>query len=183
MVLQIQELSTNIQNLRLRADQEISRSTTNINNELNIINDLNGRVARAEVLTQPSGEERDERDRAVNRLAEQMDIRVVEDSTGLLTILTNTGRNLLSTPVVETASHISAVQMSATLSYLEPTDSGYPGGIGGIFLGTPDTTNGTNDITTEITTGKLKGPSIYAIPFYPISKPNLTRWYKSSRFS
>jgi len=47
--------------------------------------------------------------------------------------------------------------MSATLSYLEPTDSGYPGGIGGIFLGTPDTTNGTNDITTEITTGKLKG--------------------------
>ncbi|MEC9184953.1 MAG: hypothetical protein VX930_11805, partial [Pseudomonadota bacterium] len=69
MVLQIQELSTNIQNLRLRADQEISRSTTNINNELNIINDLNGRVARAEVLTQPSGEERDERDRAVNRLA------------------------------------------------------------------------------------------------------------------
>ena len=157
MVLQIQELSTNIQNLRLRADQEISRSTTNINNELNIINDLNGRVARAEVLTQPSGEERDERDRAVNRLAEQMDIRVVEDSTGLLTILTNTGRNLLSTPVVEAASHISAVQMSATLSYLEPTDSGYPGGIGGIFLGTPDTTNGTNDITTEITTGKLKG--------------------------
>ena len=86
-----------------------------------------------------------------------MDIRVVEDLTGLLTILTNTGRNLLSTPVVETASHISAVQMSATLSYLEPTDSGYPGGIGGIFLGTPDTTNGTNDITTEITTGKLKG--------------------------
>ena len=61
------------------SDQEISRSTTNINNELNIINDLNGRVARAEVLTQPSGEERDERDRAVNRLAEQMDIRVVED--------------------------------------------------------------------------------------------------------
>jgi len=157
MVLQIQELSTNVQNLRLRADQEISRSATSINNELNIINDLNTRVARAEGLNQPSGEERDERDRAVNRLAEQMDIRVIEDSTGLFTILTNTGRNLISGSVVETASHVSAVQMNATLSYLAPTDTGYPGGIGGIFLGTPDTTNGTNDITTEITTGKLKG--------------------------
>lgn len=156
-VLQIQDLTTSVQNLRLKADQEVSRAATNINNDLNIIADLNSRVARAEGLNQPSGEERDERDRAVKRLAEKMDIRVIEDSNGLLTILTNTGRNLISGSVVETASHISAVQMSASLTYLAPTDTGYPGGIGGIFLGTPDTANGTNDITDEITTGRVKG--------------------------
>ena len=157
MVLQIQELSENIQDLRLRADQDISRTATKINNELNIIHDLNTRVARSESLNQPSGEERDERDRAVKRLSETMDLRVIEDSNGLLTILSKSGRNLLSGSVVETASHVSAVQMSASLSYLAPTDAGYPGGIGGIFLGTPDAVNGTNDITAEITTGKLRG--------------------------
>jgi flagellar hook-associated protein 1 FlgK len=146
-----------VQDLRLKADQEISRSATKINNQLNIVNDLNTRVVRAEGLNQPSGEERDERDRAVKLLAGQMDLRIIEDSNSQLTILTNTGRNLISGSVVETATHISAVQMSASLNYLAPTDSGYPGGISGIFLGTPDTANGTNDITTEITTGKLKG--------------------------
>ena len=73
MVLQIQELSTNIQtSLRL-----IRRSafTNNINNELNI-NRPNGRAARAEVLNQPA-DESDECDCAVNR--SQMDIRVIED--------------------------------------------------------------------------------------------------------
>ncbi|MGB0551470.1 MAG: flagellar hook-associated protein FlgK [Alphaproteobacteria bacterium] len=156
-VLRIQDLTNNVQDLRLKADQEISRSATNINNQLNIVNDLNTRVARAEGLNQPSGEERDERDRALKLLAEQMDLRIIEDSNSLLTILTNTGRNLISGSVVETATHVSAVQMSASLDYLAPTDSGYPGGITGIFLGTPDTANGTNDITAEITTGKLKG--------------------------
>jgi flagellar hook-associated protein 1 FlgK len=156
-VLQVKDLTDSIQNLRLKADQEIARAASNISNELNIISDLNTRVARAETLNQPSGEERDERDRAIKRLAEQMDLRIIEDSNGLLTVLTNTGRNLISGSVVETVSHVSAVQMSASLSYLAPTDTGYPGGIGGLFLGTPDTTNGTNDISTEITTGRLKG--------------------------
>jgi flagellar hook-associated protein 1 FlgK len=156
-ILQVKDLTDSIQNLRLKADQEIARAASNISNELNIISDLNTRVARAETLNQPSGEERDERDRAIKRLAEQMDLRIIEDSNGLLTVLTNTGRNLISGSVVETVSHVSAVQMSASLSYLAPTDTGYPGGIGGLFLGTPDTTNGTNDISTEITTGRLKG--------------------------
>ncbi len=156
-VLEIQDLTDSVQNLRLRADQEISRAATDIQNQLNIISDLNTRVSRAENLNQPSGEERDERDRAVNKLAEQMDLRIIEDSNSLLTILTNTGRNLISGAVVETVTHVSAVQMSSTLGYLAPTDSGYPGGITGVFLGTPDTSSGTNDITTEITTGRLKG--------------------------
>lgn len=157
MTLQIQELSTAVQNLRLKADQEISRAATNITSQLEIIADLNTKVARAEGLNQPSGEEQDERDRAVKELSEFLDLRVIEDSTGLLTILTNTGRNLLSGSITETVSHISAVQMDPSLSYLAPGDTNYPGGIGGLFLGTPDTTNGTNDITDEITSGRLKG--------------------------
>ena len=156
-VLEVQDLTDSVQNLRLRADQEISRAATDIQTQLNIISDLNTRVSRAENLNQPSGEERDERDRAVNKLAEQMDLRIIEDSNSLLTLLTNTGRNLISGAVVETVTHVSAVQMSATLGYLAPTDSEYPGGITGIFLGTPDTSSGTNDITGEITTGRLKG--------------------------
>ena len=156
-VLEVQDLTDSVQNLRLRADQEISRAATDIQTQLNIISDLNTRVSRAENLNQPSGEERDERDRAINKLAEQMDLRIIEDSNSLLTLLTNTGRNLISGAVVETVTHVSAVQMSATLGYLAPTDSEYPGGITGIFLGTPDTSSGTNDITGEITTGRLKG--------------------------
>ena len=122
-VLEVQDLTDSVQNLRLRADQEISRAATDIQTQLNIISDLNTRVSRAENLNQPSGEERDERDRAVNKLAEQMDLRIIEDSNSLLTLLTNTGRNLISGAVVENVTHVSAVQMSATLGYLAPTDS------------------------------------------------------------
>ena len=144
MVLQIQELSNNIQDLRLRADQDISRTATKINNELNIIHDLNTRVARSESLNQPSGEERDERDRAVKRLSQTMDLRVIEDSNSLLTILTKSGRNLLSGSVVETASHVSAVQMSASriqLSRLASTIGirSASGGMGKIELSTKET--------------------------------------------
>lgn len=157
MTLQIQELSSSVQSLRLKADQEVSRAASTITNQLEIIADLNTKIARAEGLSQPSGEERDERDRAVKKLSEFLDVRVIEDSSGMLTILTNTGRNLLSGSITETVSHISAVQMDAALSYLAPGDANYPGGIGGLFLGTPDTANGTNDITDEINSGRLKG--------------------------
>ncbi len=157
LALQINEMSTAAQDLRLKADQEISRTATDITTSLNLISDLNTRVVRAQGLNQPSGEEQDARDLELSKLSELMDIRIVENSGGLMTILTNTGRNLISGAVVETVSHISSVQMSPSLSYLSPGDANYPGGIGGIFAGTPDTTNGTNDITGEVTSGKLKG--------------------------
>ena len=39
---------------------------------------------------------------------------------------------------------------------MAPSDPNYPGSISGLFLGTPDFTNGTNDITNEIRSGQLK---------------------------
>ena len=53
-----------------------------------------------------------------------------------------------------TLTHAAAAQTDAATAYVSPGDANYPWPITGIFVGTPDLVNGTNDILD----GRIKGP-------------------------
>src|SRR3546814_1695458 len=113
--------------------------------------------SRANALDQPDGDLRDQRDRALAAIAEQMDIRTTENSEGQVTVFTAGGRTVVTGGIAEDMSHLSISHANASVGYIEPGDADYPGGIKGLFVGPHDTTNRTNDITGEIRDGRLKG--------------------------
>jgi flagellar hook-associated protein 1 FlgK len=154
---QLAQLSELIQNLRAEADQAISAGLITVNQQLQAIGRLNATIAQASTTGQPQGELRDLRDTAVGKIAEFIDIRVFESGNGRISIFTGTGRNLLSEGTIFTLTHTAASQTDASIAFVKPGDSNFPGPITGIFVGTPDSVNGTNDITTQISGGEFKG--------------------------
>jgi len=157
LAVQFTQLSTTIQTLRADADRTIALGVSEVSTQLQAIADLNIRISQAVAQNQPEGELRDQRDLALARINKNMDIRTFEAADGRISIFTGAGRTILSEGTVFTLSHTSAAQTDAATAYVRPGDANYPGPIAGIFAGTPDLVNGTNDITTEIADGELKG--------------------------
>lgn len=157
LTVQFVQLSTTIQTLRAEADQNIAREVADVSTQLQAIDDLNVRIAQAVAQGQPDAELRDQRDLALARITENMDVRTFENADGRISIFTGAGRTILSEGTVFALSHTSAAQTDAATAYVQPGDANYPGPITGIFAGTPDLVNGSNDITTEIADGRIKG--------------------------
>lgn len=157
LAVQLTQLSGAIQTLRAEADQTITLAVAEVTNQLQIIEDLNIKIAQGTALNQPIGELQDQRDVALAKINKNMDIRTFEAASGKVSIFTGSGRTLLSESSVFSLSHTSAAQTDADIAYIQPGDANFPGPINGIFVGTPDLTNGTNDITTQIQDGELKG--------------------------
>lgn len=155
--VQITQLSTSIQTLRAEADQNIALEVAQVSTQLQAVADLNVRISQAVAQGQPDGELRDQRDLALAKITENLDIRTFEGADGRINIFTTAGRTILSESTVFTLSHTSAAQTDAATAYVSPGDANYPGSITGIFAGTPDLVNGTNDITNEIADGRIKG--------------------------
>ncbi len=157
LVLQITQLSQGIQDLRAEADQAIAAGVTLINLQLQAISDINAKIAQSVATNQPDGELRDQRDVAIGKIAELIDIRTFETGGGKISIFTGAGQTLLSENTVFTLSHTAAAQTDASTAFVQPGDANFPGPIGGIFVGTPDLAAGSNDITTQINSGEFKG--------------------------
>jgi flagellar hook-associated protein 1 FlgK len=130
-----------VQQMRTQADGEISAAVDTINEELQVIADLNAQIANNLVKGLPVGDLEDRRDVAVKTISEYMDLQEFKDSTGQIRLFTAAGRSLVSGVTVSTLSYTITPYMTANETY--------PGTISGIDL------NGTNDITTELTAGKL----------------------------
>ena len=157
LAVQFNQLSTTIQTLRADADRTIALEVTQVSTQLQAITDLNVRIAQAVAQNQPDGELRDQRDLALAKINENMDVRTFEAADGRISIFTGAGRTILSEGTVFALSHTAAAQTDAATAYVVPGDANFPGPITGIFAGTPDLVNGTNDITLEIADGQLKG--------------------------
>ena len=158
LVLQITQLSKIIQgDLRAEADQSIAAGVTTINQQLLAIKDINAKISQAEASNSPNGELRDQRDVAIGKIAELIDIRTFETGGNKFNIFTGSGRTLLSEGTVFTFSHTAAAQTDASIAFVKPGDANFPGTIAGIFVGTPDLSAGSNDITTQIAAGAFKG--------------------------
>lgn len=151
---QFNSIAGQVQALRQEADSDITDTVSLINDRLNQIADLNLRIAQGTLLGQQVVDLQDQRDRAVNDIAQNMDIRYFIRDNGEMVIFTASGRSLLDrTPNL--LSHTTAGSMSPTITWAG-------GSIGGIML------NGA-DITSEISSGKLAG----LVQLRDITLPNL----------
>jgi flagellar hook-associated protein 1 FlgK len=136
---ELNTMSRDIQELRFEADKEIETAVTTINDQLTAIDELNEQIARNKVLGEPTGDLEDQRDVALSKVAEQIDINYFTRSTGEVVIFTLSGRTLLNSDPAQ-LDHTSVSSMSASFVY--------PGTIDTIDI------NGV-DVTTEIRSGRL----------------------------
>lgn len=142
MAQYFKDMGTQVQQLRTQADAEIGAAVEVINAELEVIAELNAQIANNLVKGLPVGDLQDRRDVAVKTISEYMDLQEFTDATGQIRLFTQSGRSLVSGTSVSSLSYTVTPFMTA--------NENYPGTISGIYL------NGTtNDITSEITTGKL----------------------------
>lgn len=147
------ELAATTQDLRLDADAEIERLVGIVDDKLGSIAELNAQITRAATLGQTTAALEDERDRLLGDVAEYVDIRVFSRTDGSVDVYTGSSRLLVSGGSAKSLTHTAATQVSASIGYIDPDDSAYPGAITGIFL---DGTAATDDITAEIAGGRLK---------------------------
>lgn len=138
--------SDQIQSLRQNADTRIGAAVDEINTLLQTVSDLNTQIVRTRSQQAGSADLEDQRDQALDRLAELMDVHFSGRPSGEVVVFTAGGRTLVDSAAV-TLSHISAADTSAAV-----TEAG--GDFDGIYAGarTAD-----NDITADLRTGELKG--------------------------
>lgn len=147
------ELAVTVQDLRQQADQEIERLVGIIDDKLENVAELNVLISRATAQNQSTAALEDERDRLLNEIAEYVDLRVFDRSDGSVDVYTGASRLLVSGGTAKDITHTAITAASATIAYVDPTDSAYPGAITGIFV---DGSAATDDITTQIASGRLK---------------------------
>ena len=138
---QINDMAKTVQDLRNEANIAIGAEVKEINTLLANIAELNSSIARNKALGFNFGDLADQRDTSIADLAERIDITYFTRDNGKIVVFSASGRTLVDiTP--STFAYTPASSMSSTTSY--PNN-----GIDGITL------DG-NDITTDITGGKLK---------------------------
>lgn len=139
---QLNDIARQIQVLRKQADEEIYHAVSTINEQLAIIADTNAQIVKESALGRPTGDLEDQRDQAILKVGEYMDVRTFPRDLGEVVLLTNGGKLL-----ADTSAHLLTHTPAANLT----TDVTYAGGgIGGIEL------DG-RDITDEIGSGRLAG--------------------------
>ena len=136
------DMGNQVQQMRTQADAEINAAIDVINAELEVISDLNAQITNSLVKGQPVGDLEDRRDVAVKTISGYMDLQEFKDSSGQLRLFTASGRSLVS--------GVSYGTLSYTVTPFMTANENYPATISGIYLNGPG-----NDITTEITTGKI----------------------------
>lgn len=146
LALKFQLMSTTIQELRQQADQGIADAVTEANKLIIRIGDLNDKLIRNTAVNIDVTDLRDQRDMALDRLAELIDIRYFRRTDGDVVVFTSGGRTLVDN-LPATLTHAGASTVSATTTHAE-------GDFAGLYIGTAIPGN---DITTEIRSGKLKG--------------------------
>lgn len=88
---QFNRLSRQTQELRAEADNQIDIAVKTINDKLVEIRDLNEKIASAQAVGDPTGDLADQRDQALAKLSEFVDLRTFERSTGETVVYTTQG--------------------------------------------------------------------------------------------
>lgn len=140
--LQFNQIVEEIESLRLEADTNIGNAVTTVNTQLSRIQELNIRIAENKALNLGVSELQDQRDIALDSIAELIDINYFERSNGEVVIFTDSGRPLLDR-TAQTLSHSAASSFSPTVTWAG-------GAVDTIDLGG-------NDITSEINSGAVAG--------------------------
>jgi len=132
---QLNGLSQSIQTLRSRADSQIGAAVTQANTLINTIANDNTEIAQAHALGQSTATLEDQRDLAVQQLAQQLNIQTFTRSDDSMVVLTSGGKTL-----VDGIAEQISFSPTGTLTAASPVS--------------PLTINGLN-ITSDITGGTI----------------------------
>lgn len=144
--LKLKEMTSQIQDLRLQADREIAAAVTEINQLLTTISAVNDQVVKSEIINRDSTSLKDERDVALTRLSELIDIRYYTRDDGETIVFSSTGQTLVGASPMTVNFNASGF-VSATSTHAE-------GDLSGVYIGQ---VSDNNDISGIITEGHIKG--------------------------
>lgn len=135
----LQDASAQVQDLRSQADSDIADAVETVNDALHQIDDLNEAITRAQAAGESTGDLEDQRNAALQTVAEQIGITYYTGSNGAVTVYTESGQLLVGSEVYE---------LSFTAANGVSASDSYPSTLSGI------TVNG-KDITSSISSGAL----------------------------
>lgn len=141
LALGLNDMSKQLQTLRLNADKEITLAIQTINKNLSDIQTLNEKIVREEAVGHEVGDLEDQRDTALQEISEYMDIQSFRRNDNTIVVFSGQGRTLLDNQTVA-VNHISANTVQSWMSKA-----------GGDIS---TLTVGANDITSELGSGRLK---------------------------
>lgn len=128
-----------LQSLRKNADSAMADAVTSVNDALHQIDQLNQDIVRNQAAGKSTADLEDQRNTALQTVAEQLNVNYYTDSTGALNVYTATGQVLVGAQVHE---------LSFTATGTVNASTTYPGGLSGVAV------NG-QDITKSLGTGTL----------------------------
>jgi flagellar hook-associated protein 1 FlgK len=114
---QLNTTSQSIQTLRTNVEQDIGSSVTEANSDLNQIASINAQLQGLSANDPSAATLEDQRDDAINDLANLMDVNAVTNSANQTSILTNTGVQLVSGGQASQFSFTSPGTLSPTSLY------------------------------------------------------------------
>jgi flagellar hook-associated protein 1 len=124
---QLNNASNNIQALRSQADQGIASSVQKANIALQQIADINTQLANGSTNDGTAALLQDQRDAAIDQLAQLMDIRVVQGDHNQVTVFTGSGNQLVGTQAAQLgftpAGTVAAGQQLGTISLISASGS------------------------------------------------------------
>ena len=96
LVQTLNAMSEDIQSMRVQADQGIANSVQAINDSLQRIEEINNAILSVSADGTIPADLLDQRDRHIDALAQELDIQVLDQPSGAVTIFTSTGVTLFS---------------------------------------------------------------------------------------
>jgi flagellar hook-associated protein 1 len=142
---QLNNMTTQIQNMRLDADSRIATDVTQINSDLSSIYDLNKKIVRNTAIGAEVSDLQDQRDNKINDVAKYMDITYFPRNDGAMTIYTGGGQVLLDSQPVQLTHAASTI-----------TDS-WMSQAGGQFNKITIGVDPNSDLGSQIGSGELRG--------------------------
>lgn len=133
---QLNSLSSGVQTLRQNADSQINTDVGTLNNALQTIGQLNGQISELQALGQSSATLQDQRDQALNQVAQLIGVSSYTRPDGTLEVLTIQGDSLVDGTNVNAFGYTAAGTVTASTPL------------------SPLTLNGV-DVTAKTTTGEL----------------------------
>ncbi|SCA57874.1 conserved hypothetical protein [Candidatus Terasakiella magnetica] len=138
----IQDMATEIQDLRLQADVDLAEAATEANELIHAIADMNDKIIRNQAVSNDVSDLKDKRDMALDELSTLMDIQYFQRTNGEVAVFSRGGTVLVDSDA-QTISHTRAAASGPTISHAQ-------GGFTGIKVNS-------YDITNDLLGGKMKG--------------------------
>ena len=146
VAIKFNQMSDQIQDLRLEADQRIGQAVNEVNGLLDTIAKANNDIGRNDALGMDTSDLQDTRDLALKQLSGLMDIRTYNGGGGEVVVVTASGQTLADNRAIH-LTHVTASHLDAGSTHSE-------GDINGIYVGA---VSAENDITNANRSGELHG--------------------------